>query len=150
VKAAAYVPPPDSFDTAQVVKLTGASFRQLQWWDEQSIVTPRHDGHRRIYGAADVMRVLLVTALRRRGLALNRMRQLLKPALLNRLGDDSTGEQFLVGNRKTIQLIPSRGEVIDLLKQARIPLFVLSVPDVLKPLHDALNPPGQTANGKKK
>jgi DNA-binding transcriptional MerR regulator len=137
---------PFIFDTAQVAKFALVSLRQLQWWDEQGVVRPHHEGHKRFYDAADVTRALIVAALRKRGLALSRMPALLKPALLKQLNGDAVGEQFLVGNSKSIRLIPNRGKVIDLLKEARVPLFVLSVPDVLQPLHEAMRP-AAPANG---
>ena len=134
--------------------MANVSLRQLQWWDEQRVVCPYHEGHRRLYDPADVMRVLLVAALRQKGLALHRTRGLIKATLLKQLEGDSVGERFLVGDSKHMRLIESRGELIDLMKQSRRPLFVLSVPDVFKPLNDEMGVPrpaiGYALRGKKK
>ena len=44
----------DSFTTQEVIRLTGITARQLQWWDERRIVVPGREGRRRIYSFADV------------------------------------------------------------------------------------------------
>jgi len=43
--------------SVDVARLSGVSLRQLQWWDEQKVVSPRHDGHKRIYDMAEVVEV---------------------------------------------------------------------------------------------
>ena len=37
------------FLSADVARLAGISLRQLQWWDERKLVSPRQEGHRRVY-----------------------------------------------------------------------------------------------------
>ena len=45
----------------EVAVITGVSLRQLQWWDEQGIVTPMQKGHRRLYRMREVIEVVLIT-----------------------------------------------------------------------------------------
>ena len=132
--------PDVEFDTTQVSKFAKVSLRQLQWWDEQGVVRPRREGHRRLYHASQVARVLLIAELRKRGLALNRMAHLLKGPVLKQIEERRVGERFLVGNSKAMYIIDSRSELVDDLKRATVPLFVLSVPDVLQPLTAAMQP----------
>ena len=42
------------FTSAQVVRLTGITPRQLQWLDERGIVRPQREGRRRLYTFDDV------------------------------------------------------------------------------------------------
>lgn len=39
----------EMMSTNDISQRTGASLRQLQWWDEQGWCQPQHVGHRRIY-----------------------------------------------------------------------------------------------------
>ena len=41
--------PRETFSSLEVSRLTGVSLRQLQWWDEQGVVSPVQRGHRRLY-----------------------------------------------------------------------------------------------------
>lgn len=63
-----------AFSTQDVSKLAGASLRQLQWWDEQGVVSPVHHGHRRLYSRLEVVQVSLIVDLRRKGLSLKKAR----------------------------------------------------------------------------
>ena len=54
------VTPPTSngaYASSDVARISGVSLRQLQWWDEQSVVSPRHDGHKRVYLPQEVIEV---------------------------------------------------------------------------------------------
>jgi lipopolysaccharide transport system ATP-binding protein len=68
------------FTSAQVVKLTGITPRQLQWWDESGIVAPQREGRRRLYSADDVTEVAVICALRRKGFPLQRVRRIIVAA----------------------------------------------------------------------
>src|SRR5947208_16380498 len=66
------------FKSAEVVKLTGITPRQLQWWDERGIVAPQREGRRRLYSADDVTEVAVICSLRRKGFPLQRVRRIMK------------------------------------------------------------------------
>src|ERR671925_556878 len=65
----------ERFTSAEVVKLTGITARQLQWWDEQGIVVPSREGHRRLYSLDDLAEMAVIGELRRRGFPLQRVRK---------------------------------------------------------------------------
>src|ERR1035441_3816801 len=50
------------FSSTDVSRLSGVSLRQLQWWDEQKVVSPRHEGHRRMYALQEVVEVSVIAA----------------------------------------------------------------------------------------
>ncbi len=54
------------------------SLRQLQWWDEQHVVSPRHQGHRRMYSSEEVLEVTVIAELRRKGFSLQKLRRVLR------------------------------------------------------------------------
>jgi DNA-binding transcriptional MerR regulator len=66
-----------------VARLAGISLRQLQWWDERKVVSPRKQDHRRVYVAEQVPEIFTVAVLRRKGVSLQKIRRILR---LVRLG----------------------------------------------------------------
>ncbi len=83
-----------SFTSSQVSERTGLTPRQLQWWDEQGIVVPARQGHRRLYSAKDLAELAILCDLRRRGFSLQRIRKmilLLRREFGQRLADLASG-----------------------------------------------------------
>src|SRR5678815_1931634 len=75
------VTPPTSngaYASSDVARISGVSLRQLQWWDEQSVVSPRHDGHKRVYLPNEVIEVTVIAELRRKGFSLQKIRRVLR------------------------------------------------------------------------
>jgi len=48
------------YASSDVARISGVSLRQLQWWDEQHVVSPRHDGHKRVYLPNEVIEVTVI------------------------------------------------------------------------------------------
>ena len=40
---------PRTFTSSDVSRIAQVSLRQLQWWDERKVVSPQHEGHKRVY-----------------------------------------------------------------------------------------------------
>src|ERR1700675_954352 len=70
--------PDRTYSSAEVAQVAGVSLRQLQWWDERKVVSPRHEGHRRVYFAAEVIAITVIAELRRKGLSLQKIRRVLR------------------------------------------------------------------------
>lgn len=68
--------PEGSFSSNHVAAIAGCSLRQLQWWDEQHFLTPHHEGHRRIYSAAEVEYACVLTTLRKKQFSLQQLRRM--------------------------------------------------------------------------
>ena len=77
--------PSESYSSNDVASMTGVSLRQLQWWDEQGVVSPVQRGHRRMYQLHEVIEVALITELRSKGISLQKIRKVLG-FLKNELG----------------------------------------------------------------
>src|ERR1017187_4748569 len=70
--------PDRTYSSIEVAEVAGVSLRQLQWWDERKVVSPRHEGHRRIYFAAEVIEITVIAELRRKGFSLQKIRRVLR------------------------------------------------------------------------
>ena len=55
------------FNSSDVSRICGVSLRQLQWWDERKVVSPRQDGHKRVYMSEEVVEISVIAELRRAG-----------------------------------------------------------------------------------
>src|SRR5258707_11387502 len=67
-----------TYSSSEVSGIAGVSLRQLQWWDERKVVSPRHEGHRRIYLASEVVEITVIAELRRKGFSLQKIRRVLR------------------------------------------------------------------------
>lgn len=67
--------------TDEVARLSGATLRQLQWWDEQNHIAVRQANHSRIYTPSDTAMVIAVMKLRKVGIRLARAFYLAKNQL---------------------------------------------------------------------
>ncbi len=66
------------FNSSDVSRICGVSLRQLQWWDERNVVSPRQDGHKRVYQSAEVVEISVIAELRRKGFSLQKIRRVLR------------------------------------------------------------------------
>jgi DNA-binding transcriptional MerR regulator len=125
------------------------SLRQLQWWDEQKVVSPRHEGHRRIYAAAEVVEITVIAELRRKGFSLQKIRRVLRflqREMGRRLEEVLSGvtQLHLLTDGKTIYLENTEARVIDILKNAKQPMFLVCVSDQVKRISLAARKPVKT------
>jgi DNA-binding transcriptional MerR regulator len=125
------------FSSNDVVVLTGITARQLQWWDEQRIVSPARAGHRRVYSWDELVTVAVLCQLRQRGFSLQRMRKVIA-FLQKEFGTnlaaavDASSECHLLTDGKHLYLRTSARQVVDLLKNARQPMFDICLSDEVR------------------
>src|SRR6266496_4924317 len=127
----------ESFTSHDVIRLTGITARQLQWWDEKRIVVPARRGHRRIYSFADVTEVAVICELRSKGFSLQRMRKVvrfLQKELGKRLAETVSGssEYHLLTDGRTLYLETSPQQIVDILKNSRQPMFAICLSDTVR------------------
>ena len=114
------------FATAAVARLAGLSLRQLQWWDERKLVAPRKDERRRLYGRDQVLEILTVAALRRKGLSLQKIRRLLRP--LRRESArvwSNPSDTYVVTDGKAVYLADQPQDVLARFLRARRPMYLV-------------------------
>jgi|SRR5215831_1866988 len=98
------------FLSADVARMAGVSLRQMQWWDERKLVSPRIKDHRRVYMTEQVLEILTVAALRRKGLSLQRIRKVLR-LLRRELGQQRS--PLLVRKSKVYVITDGNSVVVD-------------------------------------
>ena len=131
-----------TFTSTDVAKIAQVSLRQLQWWDERKVVSPRHEGHKRIYLSEEVVEITVIAELRRKGFSLQKIRRVLRflqREMGRRLVDvfSSDSRLHLLTDGKSIFLEDQQDRIIDLLKNARQPMFLVCVSDQVKRLDEA-------------
>jgi len=127
------------FTSKDVIALTGITARQLQWWDERGIVAPRRRGHRRIYTWDELVTVAVICQLRRRGFSLQRMRKVIGflqqefgTTLAATVSASSEQEYHLLTDGTHLYLRTSARQVVDLIKNARQPMFDICLSDEVR------------------
>ena len=125
------------FTSKELMALTGITARQLQWWDERSLVMPERQGHRRIYGWDELVTVAVICQLRRRGFSLQRMRKVIR-FLKQEFGTNlaatvsASSEYHLLTDGTHLYLRTSARQVVDLLKNARQPMLDICLSDEVR------------------
>jgi DNA-binding transcriptional MerR regulator len=130
-----------TYTSTDVAKIAQVSLRQLQWWDERKVVSPRHEGHKRIYNSEEVIEITVIAELRRKGFSLQKIRRVLRflqREMGRRLADvmQTDSKLHLLTDGKSIYLEEQQDRIIDLLKNARQPMFLVSVSDQVKRLEE--------------
>ncbi len=129
----------EAFSSTEVSEITGVSLRQLQWWDEQGVVSPVQRGHKRMYQFHEVMEIGLITELRRKGISLQRIRKVLR-FLQKELGKGlfdavrNGNEVHLLTDGKNLYLEDNHKNIIDILKNSRQPIISVCISDHIKRL----------------
>src|ERR1700728_515439 len=131
-----------TFTSTDVAKIAQVSLRQLQWWDERNVVSPQHEGHKRIYLAEEVIEITVIAELRRKGFSLQKIRRVLRflqREMGRRLADvmSSDSHLHLLTDGKSIYLEDQQDRILDLLKNARQPMFLVCGSDQVKRLDEA-------------
>jgi DNA-binding transcriptional MerR regulator len=147
------LPSEERYTSNEVARISGVSLRQLQWWDERKVVSPRQDGHKRVYMPEEVVEISVIAELRRKGFSLQKIRRVLKflqREMGKRLGDalQSESEVHLLTDGKSISLEESPGRIVELLKAARQPMFLVCVTDQVRRFTEApLRKPAKSETG---
>ena len=139
-----------TYTSSDVSNIAAVSLRQLQWWDERKVVSPRHEGHKRVYSPEEVIEITVIAELRRKGFSLQKIRRVLRflqREMGRRLSEvmQSESDLHLVTDGKSIYLEEQNDRIIDLLKNARQPMFLVCVTDQVRRLNEPARKPARTA-----
>jgi len=134
----------DIFTSRDVIRLTGITARQLQWWDERGLVVPGREGHRRLYTFEDLTEVAVICELRRKGFSLQRMRQVvrfLQKEFSKRLAEtvSGTSNYHLLTDGRALFLETSPQQIVDILKNSRQPMFAICLSDTVRRVRAVVN-----------
>jgi DNA-binding transcriptional MerR regulator len=130
-----------TYTSTDVAKIAQVSLRQLQWWDERKVVSPRHEGHKRIYLPEEVIEITVIAELRRKGFSLQKIRRVLRflqREMGRRLAEVLSADSrlHLLTDGKAIYLEDQQERIIDVLKNARQPMFLVCVSDQARRLDE--------------
>ena len=130
-----------TYSSIEVSRIAQVSLRQLQWWDERKVVSPRHEGHKRIYLSEEVIEITVIAELRRKGFSLQKIRRVLRflqREMGRRLAEvmEANSDLHLITDGKSIFLEDQNDRIIDLMKNARQPMFLVCVTDQAKRLDE--------------
>lgn len=128
----------NTYSAREVAGLTGLTARQLQWWDERrlfaSAVAPKRTAAggftERRYTPVDLLELMVLADLRRHGVSVRRIRQLLE-TLRNRFGVrlfdaiGGAGPLTLLTDGKEIYARTASGDFFNVLRDPAQPLLVL-------------------------
>jgi DNA-binding transcriptional MerR regulator len=142
-------PPSEAFCSSEVSRIANISLRQLQWWDERHVVSPHHQGHRRVYSPEEVVEISVIAELRRKGFSLQKIRRVLRylqREMGRRLSDVLSAQSalHLLTDGKSIYLEDRHERIIDILKAARQPMFLVCVSDQVRRLSAGLKKPARS------
>src|SRR5215212_11402668 len=145
-------PEEHGYNSSDVARLCGVSLRQLQWWDERNVVSPRQDGHKRVYSPPEVVEISVIAELRRKGFSLQKIRRVLRflqKDMGKRLSEalSSTADIHLLTDGKSIYLEEAPNRIIDLLKNAKQPMFLVCVTDQARRLAGSERKPARSETG---
>ena len=127
------------FSSAEIAEIAGVSLRQLQWWDEQKVVSPRHEGHKRVYLAEEAVEIATIAELRRKGFSLQKIRRVLRfleKEMTRRVNEvfSNVSEMHLVTDGKAVYLEGDQNRIIEIFKNAVQPMFLVCVTDLVNRL----------------
>jgi len=137
----------NTYSAREVAALTGLSARQLQWWDDrrlfQSAVAPKPTAAggftERRYTPVDLLELIVLADLRRHGMTVSRIRQLLE-TLRSRFGIrlfdaiGGAGSLTLLTDGRDIYARTARGEFYNLLRDPAQPLLAVGMEPELREL----------------
>jgi DNA-binding transcriptional MerR regulator len=112
--------PERAYTSTEVARIAQVSLRQLQWWDERRVVSPRHEGHKRVYVPEEVVEITIIAELRRKGFSLQKIRRVLRflqREMGRRLAETqaSSSNLHLLTDGRSIYLEEQQERIIDLL-----------------------------------
>jgi DNA-binding transcriptional MerR regulator len=107
------------FSGPMVCRLTGVTYRQLDYWARTDLVTPsitaaQGSGSKRTYAYSDVLEVKVIKSLLTSGVSLNRARQAVE-CLRNSLGADLASSSLVLSDAGSV-LARGDGDLVDLLR----------------------------------
>jgi DNA-binding transcriptional MerR regulator len=136
------------FSSSEVSEFAGITLRQLQWWDERKIISPRKEGHRRLYSLPQVLEILTAGELRHKGLSLQKVRRIVR-LLRRRLEavehvpqhDAGWGpDWFILTDGQSLQVEHQAECVIRAMAEAREPMYLVSLREPIERLTSAALP----------
>lgn len=129
------------YTSLDVSEVTRVSLRQLQWWDEQGLVSPRQSGHRRLYTKFEVLQVSLINGLRKKGISLQKIRPLLGKLSLDHVRDavnhdGRDGDAYLLTDGEEAYLEHSPTSIVQIVLESDQPVTALNLSELQRGIEE--------------
>jgi DNA-binding transcriptional MerR regulator len=129
------------FSGPTVCRLTGVTYRQLDYWARTNLVTPSltpatGSGSKRAYAYSDLLEVKVIKSLLDSGVSLNRARQAVE-CLRENLGADLAASSLIIGENGSV-LADQQG-LVDLLRGGQGVFNVVPMASVVRDLATTLD-----------
>jgi DNA-binding transcriptional MerR regulator len=130
------------FSGPTVCRLTGVTYRQLDYWARTGLVTPSitpatGSGSKRSYSYSDVLEVKVIKSLLSSGVSLNRARQAVE-CLRTSLGADLAASSLVLSDAGSV-LAHDDGELVDLLRGGQGVFNIVPLANVVAELRTTIN-----------
>jgi DNA-binding transcriptional MerR regulator len=130
------------FSGPMVCRLTGVTYRQLDYWARTDLVTPSiaaatGSGSKRLYSYRDVLEVKVIKSLLASGLSLSRARQAVE-CLRQDLGEDLASTSLVLTDAGSV-LARSDGDLVDLLRGGQGVFNIFPLAGVVAELTTTIN-----------
>lgn len=117
--------PVGCYTTAQAARIACVTARQLQWWDEQGILSPCQVEHRRVYAPRQVMGAMLFRELQTRGFSLAAIRKVWLSAQRQGFEMPAESRRWMLTDGARVVFLAEAATVLAFLEQRRTPAYVL-------------------------
>jgi DNA-binding transcriptional MerR regulator len=130
------------FSGPTVCRLTGVTYRQLDYWARTDLVTPSitpasGSGSKRTYSYRDVLEVKVIKSLLNSGVSLARARQAVE-CLRNALGADLAASSLVLSDSGSV-LAHDDGDLVDLLRGGQGVFNIVPLASVVAELTSTLS-----------
>lgn len=129
------------YTTKQVARLTMATARQLQWWDEKNVIAPQMEKHRRLYQPHEVFGVLLIRELKERGFSLGKCKSIWRICQAKGFTLPDESQRWLLTDGRRVEFVADADVAVAFMTQRRTPPFIavslLSLMDRISPVEAA-------------
>lgn len=138
------------FSGPTVCRLTGVTYRQLDYWARTELVMPSitpatGSGSKRTYAYGDVLEVKVIKSLLNAGVSLARARQAVE-CLRNSLGADLASSSLVLSNAGSV-LAHDDGELVDLMRGGQGVFNIVPLGGVVAELSTTLQLQHSTSEG---
>lgn len=113
----------------EVAKAYGVSLRQLQWWDEQGIVSVNQSWHSREYTDQDCLKIQILVSLRKKGVGLKQIRMILSDLVKRGKGRFLMVELRGSSKRPASALCQTRDAAFDAGARCKHPVVLITLPE---------------------
>jgi DNA-binding transcriptional MerR regulator len=121
-------PQPQQWTSNAVSQHVGVTLRQLQWWDERSLVSPLQDHHRRVYGPRELAEIRLIAALRKKKISLQKCRQIMFRLRREGIRIEAGKGYLMIDQQHRVTFERNLKTICDVMARSAGPMILVAIP----------------------